>query len=116
MPLWQDKSVWELFLEGYCEFVRRDFSESINEHPNDSEKKLINAIRERISIINEKEKTDGKTNLKTETTEALIANENKGKKSLLPGKSRLKKQNNGGEKADSRDDELAQGNGNEHVQ
>ncbi len=67
-------------------------------------------------IINEKKKTDGKTNLKTETTEALIANEDKGKKSLLPGKSRLKKQNKGGEKTDSSDNELAQGNGNEHIQ
>ncbi len=51
MPLWRDKSAWELFLEGYCEFMRRDFSESINEHLNDSDKKLNDAICERILIV-----------------------------------------------------------------
>jgi hypothetical protein len=38
MPLWFDKSVWNLFLESDCEFDKRDLSELINEHPNDSEK------------------------------------------------------------------------------
>jgi hypothetical protein len=38
MPLWFDKSVWKLFLESDCEFNKRDLSELINEHPNDSEK------------------------------------------------------------------------------
>jgi hypothetical protein len=37
MPLWVDKTVWKFFLACDCEFDKRDFSESINEHPNDSE-------------------------------------------------------------------------------
>jgi hypothetical protein len=44
MALWFDKSVWKLFLESDCKFDKRDLSELIIEHPNDSEKKLYNAI------------------------------------------------------------------------
>jgi hypothetical protein len=40
MPLWHNKSVWKLFLENDGEFDKRDLSESINEHPDDSEKTI----------------------------------------------------------------------------
>jgi hypothetical protein len=57
------KPVWKLFLESDCEFDKRHLSESINERPNDSEKKLYTAI--------EKTKTDGKLNFETVTTKAV---------------------------------------------
>ncbi len=46
--------------------------ESINEHPNDSEKKLYGAIRKRTSTNTEKTKTDGKLNFETITTKAVM--------------------------------------------
>ncbi len=70
MPLWFDKSVWKLFLESDCEFDKRDLSELINEHPNDSEKKLYDAISKRISTNTEKTKSDGKPMFEMVTTKA----------------------------------------------
>jgi hypothetical protein len=72
MPLWFDKSVRKLFLESDCEFDKRDFSELINEHLNDSEKKLYNAISKRVSTNTEKMKTDGKPNFEMATTKAAM--------------------------------------------
>ncbi len=40
MPLWVDKSVWKYMLESDCEFDQRDLHNSIDKHPNDSEKNL----------------------------------------------------------------------------
>ncbi len=57
-----DKSVWKLLLESDYEFNKRDFSKSMNERPNDSEKNLYAAI--------EKTKTDGKLNYEMVTTKA----------------------------------------------
>ncbi len=62
IPLWFDKSVWKLFLGSDCEFDKKDLSELINEHLNDSEKKLYDAISERISTNTEKTKTVGEPN------------------------------------------------------
>ncbi len=50
MPLWVNKSVWKLFLESDCEFDEKKFHKSINEHPNDSEKKLCSAIKNSIDF------------------------------------------------------------------
>ncbi len=70
MPLWVDESVWNQFLENDCEFDKRELNESINERPNDSEKKLFCAI-ERTSTNTEKTKTDGELNYETVTTKAV---------------------------------------------
>jgi hypothetical protein len=72
MPLWVDKSVWKLFLESDCEFDKIDFHESINERPNDSEKKLFCAISKRTSTNTEKTKTDGKLNYEMVTNKAVM--------------------------------------------
>ncbi len=72
MPLWVNRSVWKLFLESDCEFDKRDFHESINERPNDSEKKIFGAISKRTSTNTEKTKTDGKLNYETVTTKAVM--------------------------------------------
>jgi hypothetical protein len=72
MPLWFDKSVWKLLLESDCEFDKRDLSESINEHPNDSEIKLYNAISKRILTNTGKKKSDGKLNFEMATTKAAM--------------------------------------------
>jgi hypothetical protein len=85
MPLWVDESVWKLFLESDYEFDKRDFSESINERPNDSEKNLYAAI--------EKTKTDGKLNYETVMTNAVMTkpqmNMKKKQMNLIKGKNCL---------------------------
>ncbi len=72
MPLWVDKSVWKLFLGRDSEFNKRDLSKSINEHPNDSRKKLYGALSKRISTNTEKTKSDGKLNFEMVTTKAVM--------------------------------------------
>ncbi len=71
MPLWVDKSVWKLFLESDCEYDKREFNKSINERPNDSEKKLFCAISKRTSTNTGKTKTDGELNYETVTKKAV---------------------------------------------
>jgi hypothetical protein len=73
MPLWFNKSLLKLFSGSDCEFDKRDFSKSINEHPNDSEKKLCNAISKRISTNTEKTKTDGELNFEMAATKTVTA-------------------------------------------
>jgi hypothetical protein len=48
----------EVVLGSDCEFDKKDLSKLIHEHPNDSEKKLYDAISKRISNDTEKTKTD----------------------------------------------------------
>jgi hypothetical protein len=107
-------------------------SKLINEHPNDSEKKLYNAISKRILTNTEQTKTNGKLNFER-------LEHKKKEKNLIKCKHRLKEENKGGEKTNSsndkfdfvkekavqktdrRDDdfeekELAHGNKNEHIE
>jgi hypothetical protein len=106
MPLWFNESVWKLFLGSDCEFDKRDLSELIHEHLNDSEKKLYNAISKIILINPEKKKTDGKLNFEMATTKAVMTKSQKKEKNLIKGKHCLKKENKGGEKTNSSEDKF----------
>jgi hypothetical protein len=69
-------------------------SSTINENPTPVEMKLYSAICQRILAGNEKKKNDGKT-----------TDHEKNQNKVLPGKIKLKKQQNDGEETDSKDDD-----------
>jgi hypothetical protein len=100
MPLWVDKSLWKLFLESEYVFDNRDFNhKTINETPNDSEKKLYAAI--------EKTKTTGKLKYETVTTKAVMPQPQKEHENEFDQRQELtKKVNEGGEKTNSSNKEF----------
>ena len=72
---------------------------TINQNPTHAEKELYSAICQRILAGNEKKKNDGKT-----------TDHEKNQNKVLPGKIKLKKQQNDGEETDSNNDELFEKN------